>query len=277
MGLRPNILAALTAKSAPSYLTGAVNFDGTTWLSNATTMGAADSYTGLYSAWFWQASQGDLGQSGATAFLATGDPGDQVVFILTNDPAAGFGFDASNTIFDHNNPTLNPPGINVDQSVSAAPVGSWFNFLLAWDTTNDPALYAAYINDVPISFDSIIANQGNGKVTYSLAINYTVGVYNGGAPAAPSILGYGADMFFSAHAPGIVQNDSTILTADRRKFISASGKPVDLTAAIAAYNPQMVLRRAPTAAASTFGTNLGTGGNFTITGTLTSAPSSPSD
>ena len=64
--------------------------------------------------------------------------------------------------------------------------------------------------------------------------------------------------------------------ANRRKFISADGKPVDLGS-----NCSTPTGTAPAVCfsgnASSFGTNKGTGGAFTLTGTLTDAVTSPSN
>ena len=70
------------------------------------------------------------------------------------------------------------------------------------------------------------------------------------------------------------------VTANRRKFNTASLKPTSLGAdgsLPTGTAPILYHRVADGAAASTFATNLGTGGNFTITGTLDLASSCPSD
>ncbi|MCR4341863.1 MAG: hypothetical protein NUW01_18460, partial [Gemmatimonadaceae bacterium] len=69
-------------------------------------------------------------------------------------------------------------------------------------------------------------------------------------------------------------------SANLLKLRSAAGKPLNLGANGATPSgsqPIMFFRRAPGAAASTFATNLGGGGDFTITGALTNATTSPSD
>lgn len=56
--------------------------------------------------------------------------------------------------------------------------------------------------------------------------------------------------------------------ANRLKFVDAFGNPVNLTQQIedaAIPNPAIYMRFPPTA----FGTNYGTGGNFTVNGTIT--------
>ena len=65
-----------------------------------------------------------------------------------------------------------------------------------------------------------------------------------------------------------------ISEATRRLFIDADGKPVDPAIATAALGVPAVLFSGD---ASTFGAKQGTGGAFTLTGTLTDATTSPSD
>lgn len=78
--------------------------------------------------------------------------------------------------------------------------------------------------------------------------------------------------------PGVYVDFS--VQANRRKFFSAAGKPVETGAAgIFPFDvsPIMLHRLREDQAASKFATNLGTGGNMTITGLLDVASSSPSD
>lgn len=62
--------------------------------------------------------------------------------------------------------------------------------------------------------------------------------------------------------------------ANRRKFIDASGKPVDPAGAVAEFGAPICLFSGNS---STFATNQGSGGAFTLTGSLTNAGTSPSD
>jgi hypothetical protein len=79
---------------------------------------------------------------------------------------------------------------------------------------------------------------------------------------------YVGDMADLWVAPGTFIDFSNV--ANRRKFIDADGKPVDPTN----FPASAILFSGD---ASTFGTNQGTGGSFTLTGTLTDATSSPSN
>jgi hypothetical protein len=64
--------------------------------------------------------------------------------------------------------------------------------------------------------------------------------------------------------------------ANRRKFISSAGKPVNLGASgsVPTGTAPIMYFKGP---ASAFPTNLGTGGNFTVTGTLTDGSTNPTD
>jgi hypothetical protein len=75
--------------------------------------------------------------------------------------------------------------------------------------------------------------------------------------------------------PGVnLLTDGDISETTRRLFIDALGKPVNPAVATAALGaPSMLF----SGNADTFGTNRGTGGAFTLTGSLTNAGSSPSD
>lgn len=66
------------------------------------------------------------------------------------------------------------------------------------------------------------------------------------------------------------------VVANRRKFISVAGKPVPLgvDGSGPTGTPPIVFQRGP---AATFAINRGTGGDFTVTGALTDAATSPSD
>jgi hypothetical protein len=76
--------------------------------------------------------------------------------------------------------------------------------------------------------------------------------------------------------PGVslLDGGGDIPEATRRMFIDADGKPVDPAVVTAALGAPCILFSGDAAA---FATNQGTGGAFTLTGTLTDASTSPSD
>jgi hypothetical protein len=85
-----------------------------------------------------------------------------------------------------------------------------------------------------------------------------------------------ADMADAVFMPGTLLDWTDVAT--RRKFISASGKPVDLSTAIADYAPSSVHHIGVGEDPANYALDRsGTGNNATITGTFTAAPSSPSD
>ncbi len=74
--------------------------------------------------------------------------------------------------------------------------------------------------------------------------------------------------FWSGIAPDLS------VTANRRALIDAQGKPVDPAVSTAAFGQPIILFSGDK---DTFSGNQGTGGPFTLTGTLTNASTSPSD
>jgi hypothetical protein len=111
----------------------------------------------------------------------------------------------------------------------------------AGDNTNGPADLVA----------------GNGLPLWIGNINETSYPYD----MSDLFMWYGKDIDFS---------DS----ANRAKFIDTHGKPVDPSVAVAAFGTPTVLLSGDS---SGFIANKGTGGAFTLTGTLTNAATSPSN
>jgi hypothetical protein len=108
-------------------------------------------------------------------------------------------------------------------------------------------------------------------------LDYTGGDWSVGARPSGNLKFDGclSEFYF---APGQYLDFS--LVANRRKFISPTGKPVQLglTGSLPTGTaPLMYHHLDDGEAVANFATNRGTGGNFTITGTLDTAASSPSD
>jgi hypothetical protein len=132
---------------------------------------------------------------------------------------------------------------------------------------------ALYLDDVQVAITGV---EDTGAAFTQILSGQDIGVPDATTDYPVLYSQYAADYQFYSGA-AIVQADGTIDVSDRRNFVAADNTPVDPALAIAAYgSPLWQFIRAPSAAASTFATNLGTGGDFTITGTLTDAPSSPS-
>src|SRR3990167_4298198 len=148
---------------------------------------------------------------------------------------------------------------------------TWRHILASWDTgfSSGNKLHHLYItntSDKVVSVDS--ANGGNVNLG---ATNWGVGARTDASLKINAAL---AEFYF---APGQYLDFST--SANRAKFISG-GKPVNLggTGSVpTGTSPIAYFRLLNGDAATRFATNLGTGGNMTITGTLDIASSSPSD
>lgn len=140
--------------------------------------------------------------------------------------------------------------------------GGWLHVLASWDLAAAAGHF--YVNDA----DDIAASPTLTNDT----LDYTRGAFMVGAltDGNNKTNAYLAEVFF--HTSYI----DLSVQSNRRKFISAAGKPVNLGAngsAPLGVQPLVYLKNA----AASFQTNLGSGGNFTVTGTLTDAPTSPSD
>ena len=147
-------------------------------------------------------------------------------------------------------------------STTAMPLGAWKWW--GWSMNTTAGTMTMFLDDVDISTAPIWG--GNAFVCPLNGLSFSVGTdLNPG----DNLVGKLADPWFA-----VGQNLDFTVTANRRKFISASGGPVNLGAdgsAPTGTAPTCFYRRAPSAAATTFANDLsGNGNNLTITGTLTS-------
>lgn len=147
---------------------------------------------------------------------------------------------------------------------SAVAAGSgWKHFLASWDLAAGAT--HLYLNDV--SDKTLLTGPTNQTIDYTRT-QHRVGARAGGNNKIHADL---ADLWFS---PSTYIDLS--VEANRRKFISAAGKPVDLgpTGALPTGTAPIIFLSGP---ASAWHTNKGTGGGFTLNGALAAAGSSPSD
>lgn len=158
----------------------------------------------------------------------------------------------------------------VTTAVDGLVKGVWTNVLFSIDTNaaTSSKTMQIYFNDVAQSFLS--TNDPIGPFDIGFANSGTNSVTVGAADSLVNpYLGDMADFWF---APGVFIDFS--VEANRRKFIDAVGRPVDL-----GTDGSIPTGTAPaiffTGNASTFGTNVGTGGTFATTGTLTNATTAP--
>lgn len=236
------------------YAVGAVHFDGSTYLGIASLTSTDNEF---FSFSLWTKAQGD--NTGKTVWNADNEN--------DNMPLAYF---VSDGVLRYELCSDNQASV-LDARTSQFSNGAWHHILGAARTnlTAGNKIIKLYVNDVDVT-----ASIGDTDASFSSATNgqnFTVGA---SGVFADGFLGDMAEVWI---APGqSLLTGSEIAEATRRKFISASSKPVDLGAdgsTPTGTAPRMFF----SGDATTFGTNLGTGGAFTTTGTLTNASTSPSD
>ena len=247
--------ALLLAGGTPLITVDAADFDGTNdyMLRGADLSGIADGKSGILSFWYRI------------------DGGDGIMRrILITDLASSSGFMVS---LDGGN-DFAITGANVDTSTALSIYalgnylagGAWIHLLASWDTNTSAA--HIYISDVSNLYVGSIANK---------TIDYTRPNWGVSADTAGTYKNNGclAELYF---APNQYLDFSDV--NNRRKFISAAGKPVHLGvdgSLPTGTAPIIYLHLDDGEAVANFATNRGTGGNFTITGTLDTASTSPSD
>lgn len=255
----------------PPYVAQAVHFDGVTWLSTVSTLGAVDGPLGILSFWCKQAESGDLmnfdipNNQPSGCLVDTGNGLCPIQFgdsITPNPDTVGWLFSNqafSSYLYDDTADQVLVPQV-------------WNHFLLSWNLGFNAGSrrFAIYQNDIKIT-----SFRGGGDIGSSIDNAYSddgffVGTFGGSNPTNKGMIGDLCDVNFISTAT-IVEADNTISTANRRKFIDADGKPV---------NPGttgLVSLFCLSGDSDTFADNIADTGAFTVTGTLTNASTSPSD
>ena len=148
---------------------------------------------------------------------------------------------------------------------------TWRHFLFSWDLASTAG--HLYVNDSD-DLNSGLNVLTNDSVDYASETNWQIGA-SGISAGSNKFDGCIAELYF---APGQYLDFS--VTNNRRRFITSSLKPVYLGkdgAGPTGTAPLVYLHLDPSEALTNFATNRGTGGDFSITGTLTAGSSSPSD
>lgn len=233
----------------------AADFDGTNdYMSRGADLtGAADSKSGIISVWL------------------RFDAGTSQQFILDNAAASLRFFlyrTSLNNIVVSGKNAAGATILGLPSASTYANGATWRHVLASWDLAT--AAGSLYIDDV--------SDLGSATLTND-TLDYTTGAFHVGASPAGSpgdeLNGCMADLYF---APGQYLDFSNVY--NRRKFISASGKPVHLGtdgALPTGTAPLLYCHLDDGEAVANFATNRGTGGDLTITGTLDAASTSPSD
>ena len=224
-----------TQVSSAVTVAEAVDFDGTNdLLSRANLTGNANGKTFTFSAWIY------FNQATAFAYnVSTSSVGTQYFFISFNSGGniRVYGTNSSGTkILDGNASGASPP------------LNTWVNILVSIDMAST-SNRSVYVNDTALSM-SWGATYTNAAIAFSQAYQSVV-AYNTTFSKAR----------FSNVYLDYTYRDMSV-SANRRLFITADLKPASGQAAL---NPIVYL---PMTSPSTVGTNTGTGGNFTLTGTV---------
>ena len=251
-----NVAADFKAAAAAAFLCDAADFDGTNdyMLRGADLTGIADGKAGTLSIWFR---------------IDGGDGAIRRVFTLqtgSGTPGFSFLFLASNKI---RVTALNAAGTAIlrkDTTPTYTAGATWYGLQVSWDLAATTS--HIYIQDSAPALDSDINTDDT--IDYTKG-NCAIGAQGDGAAKFNGCL---AEVFF--HTTYI----DLSVEANRRKFITAGLKPVDLGAdgsTPLGVQPLVYQRIADGGLAASFATDLGSGGDFTITGTLDVCDSSPTD
>lgn len=250
------------------YTAQAVNFDGETYLSIAS-LTSTDGNDFGFSFWFksdtpvldpFSPTLFAVGDPNTTGIISTSIIGPSAAIGRPDEPVVEVGLwsdDAEDSLYVEDDGTQ-PPFNN-----------QWHHALFAMNTSSRTA--KLYLDDVDVSS--------------ATELSFGTGPFVAGFDGKPmmcffdtfgAFIGDIADFWLAPNQNLLTAGD--ISEATRRKFISANGKPVNLGAngeTPTGTAPRVFFKR--DGAASTFATNRGTGGAFTLTGTLTNASTSPSD
>jgi hypothetical protein len=222
------------------YVTSAVKFDGTNdYLSKATELtGLADGKKGILSVWLR---------------INGGDAAGQIIVEGGGSGLMGLQRQTTNkfVVDGYNAAVANI--LRMTSATSYITSTTWRHLLCSWDLSIGAA--HMYVND--------INDLAGGATILNDTIDYTSGSHYVGARAD-------ASRKLNADIADLYVNYAEYLdlsvTANRRKFIDESGKPVDVGAdgsGPTGTAPVIFLKGSP------FATNRGTGGGFTTTGALT--------
>ena len=245
--------------SVGTYQVDSADFDGTNdWMTRGAGLtGAADSKSGILSFWTTIA----LGNGVAGHFL------DGSTTVGGSTLRVSVGRDTANKFFWNIRNAAGTQILVAGSTTAYTTSGTWLNVLSSWDLAQ-PNQFHLYVND---SSDATITTFTDDTIDYTLA-DWGICTVPIGATLWDGLV---AEVYF---APGQYLDFS--VEANRRKFISASGKPVALgtTGSSPTGTAPLIYQHLYNGeAVATFATNRGTGGDFSITGTLATGSTSPSD
>lgn len=248
---------------AAALVVDAADFDGTndglTRLSNFT--GAANSKQGILS--FWH--KGDVNPTVQHSLLASrfSDTTACIECSWVNGPSFGFAAGQYYLVSINADPSNPAFGMHTAASFTS---GTWRHVLCSWDLlAGTRHLYITDVSSLTLDFSANIS------VTYADVADWNAGTNAGSV----RMDGGFAEFYF---APGQFLDFS--VQGNRRKFITAGGKPANLGATGVTPTgsaPLIYLHLDDGETANNFATNRVGSGNFTVEGALTTYATSPSD
>lgn len=229
------------------YVVDAATFDvGIDYLYRGGLVGYTSDASGIFSAW------------------VRFDGGDGVHQTLISSTASGTGdyvFIVSKVSTNKIQIALNAGQLIINSSASYIAGASWHHLLFSWDGGTNAKLY---VDDA----DQTVTVAKTPVSASAMDSFYVSSPYTGlNGALSEAYLSFGSYIDLAVES-------------NRRKFISAILKPVNLGASgefPTGAAPIVYLHLSDAEAAANFATNRGTGGNMTITGALSTASSSPSD
>jgi trimeric autotransporter adhesin len=230
--------SAFDALGAP-YTAVPVSFDGTDWLLSSSLSGASDVVSGTISVWFRLAA---AGQGTQRSILDSQASRVRLVYFSTNAGEIRFRDTAGADTIRATLPTV------TDER--------WHHVIL----TTDGTAGQCYFDDQP---RSLVVAPTNVAIDWTL-LNFSIGATITGTAL------YNGDLA-ELWASNVYVGDLAV-TANRRKFILADGTPPDLgsNGSIPTGSAPLIYNSGLTA---DWHTNKGTGGGFTLTGTLSDGQS----
>lgn len=247
----------IASYNPPLRVVDGANFDGTNdfQVHAGTFAGAAISKRGIASLWFRM----NGGDAATHCFFSTSTGTRLVIQRVSSNVLTISGKNGTGT------------QILAMNSTNTFLAGSgWKNLLAMWDLAVGASACGMWVQDVSQTLDTPVFTNDN--IGYTDGGSPSIGAFSNGtskanADFADVYIGYGQWLDFN-------------LIHNRRKFISASGKPVHLGtdgSFPTGIAPICYVHLNDGEAVANFATNRGTGGDFTITGTLTTSSASPSD
>jgi len=239
---------------ASRYRAKGISFDGSSYLERSSNFsGIADGRTGTLSFWIRFSNAADDGKSFVIMFSGSS----RIVFTRNSSNLISLNLLASNdvTLFSFRNTT---------QILSDS---TWHHIITSWDVNafGNLRLYVDGVDDL----NPAVSGSTSRDIDYTDA-PFRIGKLTPGWSGSSPLKGDLAEYWF---APTYID---VSVAANLAKFRSTSGRPAfpGVDGSLPTGSPPTIYVTGP---ASTVTTNKGAGGDFTMSGALTDASTSPSD